>query len=88
MRYYIQPAGRRVRITKRIGWHTIRHTYATLLSAEGVDVKGVRELSRHASCRVTMGTHTQAVTSPKRNAQSSVVGLFGKLNPQPSAARQ
>jgi hypothetical protein len=49
----------------------------------------MQELLRHASCRVTVDTYTQAVTSAKRNAQSSVVGLFaGKLNPQPSVARQ
>ena len=89
MRYYIQPAGRRVGITKRIGWHTFRHTYSTLLRAEGVDIKVMQELLRHASCRVTMDTYTQAVTSAKRHAQSSVVGLFvGKLNPQLSAGRQ
>jgi len=57
--------------------------------AWGVDIKVMQELLRHASCRVTVDTYTQAVTSAKRNAQSSVVGLFaGKLNPQPSVARQ
>jgi site-specific recombinase XerD len=82
MRYYIQPAGRRVGITKRIGWHTFRHTYSTLLRSEGVDIKVMQELLRHASCRVTMDTYTQAVTSAKRKAQSSVVGLFtAKENP-------
>lgn len=82
MRYYIQPAGRRVGITKRIGWHTFRHTYSTLLRSEGVDIKVMQELLRHASCRVTMDTYTQAVTSAKRKAQSLVVGLFtAKENP-------
>jgi len=82
MRYYIQPAGRRVGITKRFGWHTFRHTYSTLLRAAGVDIKVMQELLRHASSRVTMDTYTQAVTSAKRTAQSSVVGLFtAKVNP-------
>ena len=82
MRYYIQPAGRRVGITKRIGWHTFRHTYSTLLRSEGVDIKVMQELLRHASSRVTMDTYTQAITSAKRKAQSSVVGLFtAKVNP-------
>ena len=76
MRYCIQPAGRRVGITKQIGWHTFRHPYSTLRRSEGVDIKVVQELLRHASCRVTMDTYTQAVTTAKRKAQSSVVGRF------------
>lgn len=76
MRYYIQPTARRIGITKRIGWHTFRHTYSTLLRAAGVDIKVMQELLRHASSRVTMDTYTQAITSAKRKAQSSVVGLF------------
>ena len=76
MRYHIQPAARRIGIIKRIGWHTFRHTYSTLLRAAGVDIKVMQELLRHASSRVTMDTYTQAVTSAKRKAQSLVVGLF------------
>jgi len=76
MRYNIKPAARRIGITKRIGWHTFRHTYSTLLRAAGVDIKVMQELLRHASTRVTMDTYTQAVTSAKRKAQSPVVSLF------------
>ena len=83
MRYYIQPAARRIGISKRIGWHTFRHAYSTLLRAAGVDIKVMQELLRHASSRVTMDTYTQAITSAKRKAQSSVVELFtGKGNLQ------
>lgn len=78
MRRYIQPAGRGVGITKRIGWHTFRHTCSTLLRAAGVDIKVMQELLRHASSRVTMDTYTKAVTSAKRQAQSAVVRLLQK----------
>jgi len=63
-------------ITKRIGWNTFRYTYSTLPRAAGVDIKVMQELLRHASTPVTMDTYTQAVTSAKRKAQSSVVSLF------------
>jgi integrase len=87
MRYHIQPAARRVGIMKRFGWHTFRHTYSTLLRAAGVDIKVMQELLRHASSRVTMDTYTQAITSAKRQAQSSVVTLFtGKLTQVERAA--
>jgi integrase len=76
MRKVIRPFAIRVGITKRIGWHTFRHTYSTLLRATRVDIKVMQELLRHASSRVTMDTYTQAVTAQKREAQSGVVRLF------------
>jgi integrase len=62
MRHYIRPAAVKVDITKRIGWHTFRHSYSTLLKASGADIKVMQELLRHASTRVTLDTYTQAVT--------------------------
>ena len=76
MRKTIRPTAIRLGITKRIGWHTFRHTYSTLLRATSADIKVMQELLRHASSRVTMDTYTQAVTVQKRKAQSVVVQLF------------
>jgi len=56
MRHYIRPAAAKVGITKRIGWHTFRHSYSTLLKASGADIKVMQELLRHASTRVTIDT--------------------------------
>jgi len=53
--------------------HTFRHTYSTLLHANGEDPKVVQELLRHSSIKVTMDVYTQAVTATKRKAQSRVV---------------
>lgn len=39
----------RAGITNRVGWHTFRHTYSTLLKANEEDVKVVQELMRHAN---------------------------------------
>lgn len=72
----IQPAAKKVGIQKRIGWHTFRHTYSTLLKANGADVKVMQELLRHANSRITMDIYTQALTPAKRQAQSSVANLF------------
>jgi integrase len=65
-----------VGITKRIGFHTFRHTYSTLLKANGEDVKTVQELLRHASSQITMDIYTQAVNPAKRKAQSRVVKML------------
>jgi integrase len=53
-----------------------RHTFGTLLKANGEDVKAVLELLRHANSRITLEVYTQAVTSRKRAAQSKVVRVM------------
>jgi len=50
-----------------------RHTYTTLLHANGEDIKVVQELLRHGSAKVTMDIYAQAVTEAKRTAQHKVV---------------
>jgi len=76
MKRYIKPAARRVGINKTIGWHTFRHSFGTILKANGEDVKTVQELLRHANSRITLDVYTQAVNSHKRAAQSKVVKMM------------
>ncbi len=82
MRNRIRVLARRVGIGKKMGWHTFRHTCATLLRASGADIKVAQELLRHASCRVTLDTYTQAVTEHKRAAQNRVASMVRGLDPQ------
>jgi integrase len=76
MKRYIKPVARKAGITKNIGWHTFRHSFGTLLKANGEDVKTVQELLRHANSRITLDVYTQAVNSNKRAAQSKVVRMM------------
>jgi integrase len=76
MRRIIRPAAATVGITRRIGWHTFRHSYSSLLKANGADTKVMQELLRHASSRVTLDIYTQAFSMHKRKAQSDVVRLL------------
>jgi integrase len=39
MRRHILPVARKLGITKRIGWHTFRHTYSTVLRSTGPRAK-------------------------------------------------
>lgn len=59
----------------RIGWHTFRHSYSSLLRQLGVDVKVQQELLRHADIRTTMNVYTQAVSEQKRAARDEVVQM-------------
>ncbi|HWO31845.1 MAG TPA: tyrosine-type recombinase/integrase [Candidatus Acidoferrum sp.] len=75
-------------ITKRIGWHTFRRTYSTLLRAIGAEFKVMQELMRHSTIRVTLDTYTQAVTSERRAAQTAVVSLFVRNKREARPARE
>ena len=82
MRNIIRPVAIKLGISGRMGWHTFRHTYSTLLRAIGADIKVMQELLRHASARMTLDTYTQAITETKRKAQSEVVTLLvSPINP-------
>jgi len=84
MRYHIQPVVERLGITKRVSWHTFRRTFATLLKANGEDIKVVQELLRHGSSRVTMDIYAQAQMPAKRAAQQKVVEMV-RAQPLPLA---
>jgi integrase len=47
----LQPAAKQAGISKRIGWHTFRHAYSSLLAHTGNDMRVVQELMRHAKPR-------------------------------------
>ena len=65
----IRPALQRIGVNKQVGYHTFRHTLATLLSSLHVNVKTTQELLRHANSRITMEIYQQAVSEEKRAAQ-------------------
>jgi integrase len=77
-RYYGRPALKRAKVTKNVTYHTFRHTFGTLLNANGENPKVVQELLRHASLKVTTDVYMQAVNSQKREAQSKLVNLVMK----------
>lgn len=74
-RYHGRPAVKRANVTKHVSYHTFRHTFGTLLNANGENAKVVQELLRHASMKVTTDVYMQAVSPQKREAQSKLVRL-------------
>jgi site-specific recombinase XerD len=63
---HIRPVAKANGINKNIGWYTFRHSFGTLLKANGEDVKTVQELLRHANSGITLDVYPQAVSSNKR----------------------
>jgi integrase len=68
-------------LSKRIGWHTLRHTFGTPLKAHGEDVATVQALMRHANVSVTMNTYVQALTPAKRKAQRGILEQIREVAP-------
>ena len=78
LRRHIRPALKRIGVTKRIGFHSFRHGFATMLRQQGVDLKTAQELLRHANSRITLEIYQQAVREEKRAAQTRAFdGLMG-----------
>jgi integrase len=59
----------------RIGWHTFRHTFRSLLDETGAPIKVQQELMRHADIRTTMNIYGKAMEESKREAHHKVVSL-------------
>jgi integrase len=76
LKCYVQPTAKRLGITKALGWHSFRRTFATLLNGGGEDVKTVQELMRHANSRLTLDVYAQALSPAKRAAHLKLVGLI------------
>lgn len=77
---HIKPAAVKAGITGKVGWHTLRHTYSTLLRALGTDVKVQQELLRHADVSTTLNVYTQALSTQKREAASKITKLLLRPN--------
>lgn len=71
---HIGPAAMRCGIG-RIGWHTFRHTFRSLLDETGAPMKVQQELMRHADIRTTMNVYGKAMEESKREAHHKVVNL-------------
>ena len=64
----------------KIGWHTLRHTYATVLEQVGARMKVAQELLRHADIQTTMNVYTGAMEKDKREAANRVAhAVLGKV---------
>jgi integrase len=72
----VRPAATRAGIQKHVGWHTFRHSFATILIANGENVKVVQELMRHSNCRCTLEIYSQARIQAKRDAQHRIIQMI------------
>lgn len=58
--------------------HSIRHSYATRLFEEGVDIKTVQELMGHSDYKTTLDIYTHVMPEKKKEAVSVFDKLYAK----------
>jgi len=72
----VAPAIDRAKVTKpKLGWHSLRRSYASLLLSSGASLRVSMELMRHSTPEMTLSTYAQTVGDEKRNAGEKVALL-------------
>ena len=70
----VKPAALRAGITKQVGCHTLRHSFATHMLEDGYDIRTVQELLGHADVSTTM-IYTHVLNTPGLSVRSPVDSL-------------
>ena len=87
------PAAVRKRLTaileragcKRVRFHDLRHTFATLALENGMDVKTLSAMLGHVSAVTTLDIYTHITGDMQRAAAASIDRSIGKAEPQEEA---
>ena len=76
-RRILRPQGESIGIP-RLGWHTFRHTYRSLLDETGAPVGVQQKLMRHSNVSTTMNIYGSSTLKAKQHANSKVVQMVMK----------
>jgi integrase len=76
-RQILKPKGEGIGITG-LGWHSLRHTYRSLLDETGAPIGVQQKLMRHSNVATTMNVYGSASLKAKQQANSKVVQMVMK----------
>jgi integrase len=62
-----------------LGWHAFRHTFATMLNDEGIDMKTRQALLRHSDPHTTEAVYTHANVEAMRRGSDAVGAKLAKV---------
>lgn len=71
----LRPKGEEIGIPK-LGWHTFRHAYRSLLDEVGATVGVQQKLMRHSNVATTMNVYGKSTLRAKQDANSKVVKML------------
>jgi integrase len=71
----LMDAGRAIGLPFNLGWHTLRHSYKSLLDWLSEDASLKRDLMRHADVHTTMQTYGEVEMDRLRVANNAAVAL-------------
>ncbi len=75
MQHFIKPVAAELGVQLK-GFHSLLHSYTTLLRQSGNDARVIQDLLRHAAYKLTMDVYDDAVSSEKREAHSGAIRLI------------
>jgi integrase len=75
LRRVIYPACDGAKIP-RIGWHSLRHLHATLLSEAGEPLKVAQAQLGHADLQTTLSVHTHVMPESQRRSVGKIESLI------------
>jgi len=78
VRYFLKHAIKKSGIRKRISCHTLRHSYATNLMEQGLDVRVIQGLLGHRSLKTTT-LYLHMTQSVMQSVQEAVTGLTSHI---------
>ncbi|QNI34859.1 tyrosine-type recombinase/integrase [Alloacidobacterium dinghuense] len=74
-RNILRPKGTEIGI-QRLGWHSFRHTYRSLLDETGAPIGVQQNLMRHSNVATTMNVYGNSTLRAKQDANSKVVKML------------
>jgi integrase len=63
-------------VVAKLGWHTFRHTYHSLLDEAGAPIGVQQKLMRHSNVATTMNVYGSSTLRAKQDANSKVVKML------------
>ena len=74
LRRVLPPACRELNLPA-IGWHSFRHTHATLLGEVGESLRTAQAILGHSDVKTTLNIYTHAIPESQNRAVAKVAGL-------------
>lgn len=87
LRRVLQPACRELGLPA-VGWHSFRHTHATLLGEVGESLRTAQAILGHSDLKTTLNVYTHPIPESQKRAVEKVAGLLFPSVPKFSPATE